>query len=169
MGLTRNLALARRAKKHGANYSLRIIIQARKAGVPLSLAFALIEKESGFRNVFGHDPTNSIPVTWRGKKVTKSRYKHYKKNRGSTGSGGMQGVGPAQLTWWSYQDEADSRGGCWNPKHNISVAMDHLAALLNRHRSQEDAIAAYNGAGAAARAYAKDVLARQRKWHNWLA
>jgi hypothetical protein len=161
----RDLVLARRAKKHGANYSLRIIIEARQAVIPISLGFALIEKESGFRNVFGHDPTTSIPVSWRGTQVTKSKYEHYKANRAS---GGMQGVGPAQLTWWAYQDQADHRGGCWIPKHNISVAFDHLAALLKINRSKHGAIAKYNGTGSAADKYASDVAVRQAKWHSWL-
>src|SRR5436190_7460334 len=101
MSIVRDLALARTAKKHGANYSLRIIQQARKSGIPISLAFALIDQETGgqFNNVFGHD--DSI---YRGAgKVTKKKYLDYKSKRGPTGKGGMQGVGPAQLTWWQYQ------------------------------------------------------------------
>lgn len=160
----RDVALAVRAKKHGANYALRTIIQARKAGVPISLAFALIEQESGFRNVFGHDPTTSIPVKWRGSKVTKNKYKYYKERRAN---GGMQGVGPAQLTWWEYQDLADKRGGAWKPAHNISVALDHLGALI-KSKGTRAGLAAYNGSGRAADAYAESVLKRQRKWHKWL-
>jgi hypothetical protein len=160
----RDLSLARTAKKHGANYSLRIIMEARKAGIPISLAFALIEQESNFRNVFGHDPTDSIPVSWKGENVTKDRYRHYKKYRPSRG---MQGVGPAQLTWWEYQDKADKRGGAYVPKHNISVAFDHLASLI-KNKGLREGIAAYNGSGPAADKYAEQVLIRQKKWHNWL-
>lgn len=161
---TRDLALAAIAKRHGANYALRIIIEARKYRVPISLALALIEQESGFRNVFGHDPTNSIPVKWRGSKVTKDKYKYYKTRR----SMGMQGVGPAQLTWWEYQDLADRRGGCWIPKHNISVAMDHLGSMLVNSYIHH-ALKAYNGTGDAAERYAVIVKSRMDKWHTRLS
>jgi soluble lytic murein transglycosylase-like protein len=160
----RDLALARVAKKHGANYSLRIIMEARKAGIPISLAFALIEQESNFRNVFGHDPTTSVPNNWKGEKVTKDRYLHYKKYRQADG---MQGVGPAQLTWWEYQNKADQRGGAWKPKHNISVAFEHLASLI-KEKGLRAGIAAYNGSGPAAAKYAEQVLERQAKWHKRL-
>jgi hypothetical protein len=165
MGIARDLALARTAKKHKANYSLRIIQQARKSGIPISLGFALIEQESGFKNVFGHDSTSSIPDSWKGSKVTKKKYLDYKKHR-ELGRG-MQGVGPAQLTWWAYQDEADKRGGAWIPKHNISFAFDHLASLINS-KGMHDGIAAYNGSGQDAERYADSVLAKSRKWHNIL-
>jgi hypothetical protein len=165
MGILRDLALARTAKKHGANYSLRIIQEARKAGIPISLAFALIEQESGFKNVFGHDSTRSIPSEWMGTKVDKRKYKYYKEHRRA---GGMQGVGPAQLTWWEYQDRADQRGGAWIPKHNISVAFEHLASLI-KNKGLREGLAAYNGTGPAADRYAEQVLKRQQKWHNWLS
>lgn len=161
MGIARDLALARTAKKHGANYSLRIIQQARKSGIPISLAFALIEQESGFKNVFGHDPT----IYQGAGKVTKKKYLEYKAQRGHTH---MQGVGPAQLTWWQYQDEADKRGGAWVPKHNISFAFDHLASLINS-KGFKQGIAAYNGSGPAAEQYASSVLAKQKKWHEILS
>jgi hypothetical protein len=160
----RDLALARVAKKHGANYSLRIIMEARKAGIPISLAFALIEQESNFRNVFGHDPTTSVPASWMGKEVTKQRYLSYKEHRQAHG---MQGVGPAQLTWWEYQDKADKRGGAWKPKHNISVAFEHLGSLI-KNKGLRAGIAEYNGSGPAAAKYAEQVLERQARWHKRL-
>lgn len=166
MGIVRDIALARTAKKHGANYSLRIIQQARKSEIPISLGFALIEQESNFKNVFGHDPTASIPNSWKGTKVTKKKYLDYKKHR-ELGRG-MQGVGPAQLTWWAYQDEADRRGGAWVPKHNISFAFDHLASLI-KSKGMREGIAAYNGSGPAAQRYADSVLAKQERWHKRFA
>ena len=78
-----DLLYARRAKKAGANYSLRIIMEARRAGIPLSLAFAIIEQESNFQNVFGHDPT----IFSGAGEVTKSKYLAYKRRRGHGLSG----------------------------------------------------------------------------------
>lgn len=160
----RDLALARTAKKHGANYALRIIMQARKSGIPISLAFALIEQESNFKNVFGHDPS----IFSGAGNVTKKKYQEYKRLRDAQRPRRMQGVGPAQLTWWEFQDRADARGGAWIPKHNISLAFDDLAAQIKAH-GLHDGIKAYNGRGPDAERYANQVLAGQKKWHDWLA
>lgn len=159
----RDLVLAARAKRRGARYALRIILEARRTGVPISLAFALIEKESGFRNLFGHDPGIFAGAGT----VTRAKYRAYKRTRGSRGQGGMQGVGPAQLTWWEIQDRADKLGGCWVPRHNIRVGLEVLAGHIARY-GRRGGIARYNGAGPTAERYASDVLDRMGKWHGWL-
>ena len=155
-----DLVYARRAKKHGANYSLRIILEARRAGISISLGFALIEQESGFRNVFGHDPS----IFNGAGEVTKNKYLTYKAVRGHAH---MQGVGPAQLTWWEFQDKADKYGGCWIPKYNIRVAFEHLATLRKTY-GPTMGIARYNGSGPNAWRYCRQVLAKQEKWHKFL-
>lgn len=152
---------AAKAKRYGARYSYRIAIEARRAGIPVSLGFALIEQESNFRNVFGHDPTIFIGAG----NVTKQKYLAYKRQRGHSH---MQGVGPAQLTWWEFQDVADKYGGCWNPTYNIRVAFEHLATLV-RSRGNRDGIKAYNGTGPAADRYASQVLAKMEKWRKRLS
>jgi hypothetical protein len=167
---TRNLALAVKTKRHGASYSLRIILEARRAGLPISLGFALIEQESAFRNIWGSDRTASGScsggICGNNKTVvTKARYLQYKRTRDQLG---MQGVGPAQLTWWEFQDQADRLGGCWVPKNNIRVAFSRLAELIKLH-GVRDGIRRYNGAGPAAVAYAQSVLERQAKWHRRLS
>ena len=70
----------------------RIAIQeAKRAGLPLELACALLEKESGGgKNVYGHDPS-----IFRGAgQVTRENYARYKKARLASGNRQMQGVGP---------------------------------------------------------------------------
>jgi hypothetical protein len=156
--------VANRAKAHGANYSLRIIIEAKRAGLPVSLGFALVERESGFRNVYGHDPvTNRAP---KGAKVTRTNYLHVYLPDRRAGKG-MQGVGPCQLTWYAKQDRADRLGGCWIARYNIRVAFEDLAALIHSHGIRAG-IKAYNGNGPGADRYAVAVLACQRRWHNIL-
>ena len=150
-----------RAKRYGANYALRIYLEAKRAGIPYSLGLALIEQESNFKNVFGHDPVRSPQI--QGGSVTKSRYRRYKHLRRQ--GYGMQGVGPAQLTYYTFQDDADRLGGCWKPKFNIRVAFSHLAALIKAH-GERDGIRRYNGSGPAADRYASSVLERKRKWHR---
>lgn len=162
--MTRDLQLALRAKRAGAKYSLRIVREARRAGIPISLGFALIQQESGFRNVFGHDPTSSIPDSWKGGRVTKGRYAHYRAFRATKG---MQGVGPAQLTWWEYQDRADALGGCWKPAINIRVAFAHLADLIDTY-GLVVGLRRYNGTGRAAIEYSRSVRERMAHWHRVL-
>lgn len=164
----RDIWLATRAKRHGANYSLRIVLEARRAEVPISLAFALFEQESNFRNVFGHDPT-----IFRGAGVvTKDKYLRYKRQRGPTGKGGMQGVGPGQLTYYTFQDRADALGGCWQPKHNIRVALTDLGKMIRQHGTRKG-LGVYNAgesgwARGHGRSYADAVLWKSRRWHDRL-
>jgi len=163
----RDRELAHKAKKAGADYSLRIVLEARRADIPVSLGFAVVEQESGFENVFGHDPTIFIGAG----KVTKAKYLDYKHARGTPGRR-MQGVGPCQLTWWTFQDRADELGGCWIAKHNIRVGFQHLGDLLRQHGSMRDALAVYNAGNTQSpqgRRYAEQVLKRQRRWHNVLS
>lgn len=158
----RDQTLAEVAKRHGANYSLRIIMEARRAGLPVSLAFALIEQESRFQNVFGHDA--GMPFAGAGA-VTKAKYLAYKRQRGPSGKGGMQGVGPAQLTYYAFQDRADKLGGAWVARHNIRVAFEDLAAQIKAH-GKHAGIRAYNGTGPDAEHYANTVQTREARWHD---
>lgn len=156
-----HLVLARKANRYGAKFSLRIVYEAKRAGIPVSLGFALVEQESGFRNVFGHDPTIFVGAGT----VTKTKYLAYKRARGHTR---MQGVGPCQLTWWATQDAADRLGGCWKPTYNIRVGFSTLAANIRAH-GYVKGCERYNGTGPAAVAYSRSLRGRAVKWHKRLA
>jgi hypothetical protein len=137
-----------------------VVEEARRAGLPLPLACALLEKESGRgRNVFGHDPTIFVGAG----EVTRAKYAEYKRRRVGSGNRLMQGVGPCQLTWWEFQDTADREGGCWRPEVNMRVGFRHLAALIAQHGLAEGA-RRYNGSGPAAEAYSRDLLAKAKVW-----
>ena len=84
-------------------YGLRIALEASNYDIWPSVLCAVLEQESGFRNVYGHDPVKRGQLV--GGNVTRLNYARYKALR-KLGFG-MQGVGPGQLTWWEYQDEAD--------------------------------------------------------------
>lgn len=156
-------AYRHKLKKRGVAYPVSTVREARKAGLPLSLAIALLEQESGGGyNVFGHDPVRN-PV--KGGKVTKKRYLLYKKYRQQ--GLGMQGVGPMQLTWYTFQDEADRLGGCWKVSYNMRVGFKHAASLIKQYGEREG-LKRYNGAGPAADRYAISVLQRKAKWHKLL-
>lgn len=115
---------------------------ARYAHLPLAYACALLQNESSRTggvigaNLWGHDQTifrGGLDATHGvryGPVVTQQSYLAYKAQRGPHGTGGQQGVGPAQLTYWSLQDEADTLGGCWDPEANMKVGFKHMAGLL---------------------------------------
>ncbi len=134
--------------------------EARRAGLPLNLACALLDQESGGgRNVFGSDPTIFIGAG----QVTRLKYLAYKARRRASGNRLMQGVGPCQLTWFSTQDEADTAGGCWIPRFNMRVGFRHLAWNIRRYGLYAG-VRAYNGSGPAAEHYARTVLDRAHTW-----
>lgn len=160
-----DLRYARIAKKYGMQNSLRIAWEARRARVPITLAYAVVEKETGNgRNVFGHDPTSSIPNSWKGTAVTKDKYRYYRSRRSRYG---MQGVGPMQLTWYEFQDQADRLGGCWVPKHNIRVGLSRLGQLIRQY-GERNGVRRYNGSGYAAIQYEASVRRLRDKWRRRL-
>lgn len=153
----RDVLVVKRLRQHGIVNPILTLRAARKAGLPLDLACAFLDQESGGgRNVFGHDPTIFAGAG----QVTKEKYLAYKRARGQTR---MQGVGPMQLTWWEYQDRADRMGGCWDPGVNMEVGF-RIAAAHIRMRGLMAGIAAYNGSGSAAQRYAVSVRAKARHW-----
>lgn len=142
------------------------VAEAKRAGLPLKFACAMLEKESaGGHNVFGHDPHTIFAGAG---EVTEAKYRDYKRKRVASGNKLMQGVGPCQLTWWSLQDDADKAGGCWRPEINMRIGFGHLAALV-KQLGESAGARRYNGSGAAAVAYGNDLLAKARKWEAILA
>ena len=137
-----------------------VVLVATAVGLPIHFACALLEKESGGRNVFGHDGTSSIPDAWKGSVVTKAKYQEYLKNRAAHGA---QGVGPCQLTYPGYQDQADAAGGCWRPAANMRIGFGILKDHIQRYGIEAGA-AAYNGAGPAAEAYGRDFVVKADAW-----
>jgi soluble lytic murein transglycosylase-like protein len=139
------------ARRHGMQNSLRALLEARSTGeISPSLAMAILEQESGNgANVFGHDNV-VFPALWKGAAVTED----------------MQGVGPMQLTWWEFQDEADRLGGAWKAKYNIKVGMEILATLIKQYGVRKG-LAVYNGGATNPNyTYADQVLGKRSKWHK---
>ncbi len=157
--------LIERLRAEGVLRPQAVVEEAKRAGLRLPLACALLEKESGGgRNVFGHDPTIFVGAG----EVTRAKYREYKKRRVGSGNTHMQGVGPCQLTWWEFQDTADREGGCWRPEVNMRVGFRHLVALIKQH-GEADGARRYNGSGDAAEAYSRDLLAKSKVWDAKLA
>lgn len=162
----KDMLLVPKLRKLGIQVPVRMIMAARKAGLAVPIAASILMQETGGgRNEWGHDPTIFVGghdthngKQW-GETVTASAYKAYLAQRGTAGHGGMQGVGPCQLTYYAYQDAADKAGGCWKPLPNMIIGFTALANLIRR-AGLHDGIAAYNGTGSAAQQYADAVIAR---------
>lgn len=155
----RDLMLARIANKHGAKFSLRIILEARRAGIPISWAFALVEQETGFRNIFGCDLGRREGVPWCNAPVTKARVQElvrYVRNGGTS-----NGVGPTQLTSLDYIMRAEKLGGAHLTQHNIRVGMEVL-----HEKSGGDMQQAWKFNGAWQ--YQGQIAAKQAVWHRRL-
>lgn len=134
-------------------------------GLELACAAVLLEKESGGgRNVWGHDAVPTGGFYDKGDPVTRDAYLAWKPHRGRLGS---QGVGPCQLTWSGYQDQADALGGCWDPAVNMRVGFRVLADLIGQHGAR-DGFRRYNGSGPAAQRYADDAMRKLAKWRDRL-
>jgi peptidoglycan hydrolase-like protein with peptidoglycan-binding domain len=156
--------VAERLRAGGILAPRMVIEEAKRAGLRLDYACAMLQKESGGgSNVFGHDPTIFIGAGT----VTKAKYLDYKRRRVASGNRHMQGVGPTQLTYYTLQDRADAEGGCWKPRINMRVGFKHLADHIRAH-GEADGARRYNGSGDAAVAYSKDLLARAAKWRQVL-
>lgn len=140
---------------------------AEAAGLPVALAAAVLEQESGGgRNVWGHDPVENRGIYIPGSVVTEAAYRAYKR-LADRGEIGRQGVGPMQLTGRDWQDAADARGGCWLPAANMAAGFAGLVTLTNRY-GLPDGVRRYNGSGPAAEKYRDSVLRRYRVWTDRL-
>jgi hypothetical protein len=156
--------VVRSLEQYGIKRPEVTLAEARRAGITVRLAASLLEQESGGgENVFGHDPVKTGQIV--GGPVTKERYDEYRRMQ-RTGFG-AQGVGPCQLTWPGFQDEADRLGGCWKPPVNMRVAFSNLKTLIDRY-GWDDGIRRYNGSGPAADAYRKQVSGRFDTWTSRL-
>jgi hypothetical protein len=135
------------------------------AGLDLACAAVLLEKESsGGRNVWGHDPVRTGGIYVKGGEVTEAAYRAYRARRAELGA---QGVGPCQLTWRGFQEQADERGGCWKWSVNVAVGFETLAGLIRKH-GERGGFRRYNGSGPAAERYADDAMTRLARWRTRL-
>lgn len=156
----RDLMFGVRAKRHGARHVLKTIEEARRADVPLSWAFALVEQESAFKNIFGGDhgplkhPTR--PPFFRCR-VTAKRVQQLVEwvNAGHASNG----VGLTQLTDLGLILTAERLGGAHKPRNQLRVGLAHL-----RERGRGDLARSawrYNGDPA----YQALIGPKQRRWH----
>lgn len=114
-----------------------IAFACRRERLPYAIGYAVCEQESNFRNVYGHDAGGLFP----GEEVTRANYRKLRKHLQATQGPGANGVGPFQITYYTYILE---NPGLWKQRANtykgIEILADYIGAL-GRHAG----IGAYNG------------------------
>jgi hypothetical protein len=136
---------------------------AASVGLDLASAATLLEIETaGGHNVWGHDGVTTGGAYVKGAEVTRAAYEQYRALR-KAGRIGAQGVGPTQLTWPGYQEQADQMGGCWDWRTNCRVGFTVLLGHLRAH-GLRTGFRKYNGSGPMAERYADKAMQRRSRW-----
>jgi len=140
------------------------VAEASDAGLPPALALALVEQESGFRNIFGCDQGPRETAPWCHQEVTRQRVKalidHVERG------GISNGVGLTQLTSIGFIRQAEAEGGAHRVEAQCRVGFRLLHDLIARH-GQRVGIGAYNGGeGNPNLAYADSVIALRATWRR---
>lgn len=163
----RDNQLAHKLRANGVKNALRIVIECRHrhAGViPVSLGVALQDQESEGRNIFGADAGAPFPHM----PVTEARVRKLVEH---VHAGGVSnGVGPLQLTFIGFIEEANRDGGAWVPAVNIATGLGIIAGHVKQH-GVRGGLAAYNAGSprsAQGQRYAGEVMGRQERFHALL-
>ena len=141
-------------------------------GLWISTACALVEQESGAKNLMGCDWgaewTNEPPYCH--VRVTRARVEALIRNVNV--GGGQNGIGLTQLTSLDYVLKAQSLGGAWKPRYQMRVGFALLLENIELLGFQAGA-AAYNAGRGNWRAvyntYGREVVQKQQKWQRRLA
>lgn len=129
---------ARAHKRLGVprDVALYIAFACRKFTLPYSHGYALVQQESNFRHIFGHDAGG----LFKGLPVTRDRYQVLR-NQLRQGGGGANGVGLTQPTYPPYIIE---HAGLWRKRANVYFGIGLLSELVIK-LGVTDGIGAYNG------------------------
>lgn len=151
---------------YGIGLADELVEAAQAEGIELAAAAAMIEKESGGRNVWGSDGVATGGHYVKGAQVTQADYLAY---RAAVAANQIlrQGCGPAQCTSAGYQISADVLGGCWLPVPNMRAGFRGLQAMINAY-GVYGGFEHYNGSGPAAIAYANDAMSKYAVWQTRL-
>ena len=162
---TRMLTTARlwfKLKRRGVRKPFIVIQEARKARIPVAVALAMLEKETGIpqRNIFGCDYGAGRAFCL--ERVTRNKVKLLLDN------GVANGVGWTQLTYPPYVREANRDGGAHKPRYQCRVGFGVLRELYRQEGTWWGAYRRYNGSGAAANAYADQAVRYEERWRERL-
>jgi hypothetical protein len=159
------LAVVSEHLEHAAD----VLASASKTGLPLPAACALVEKESGGRNVFGRDAGGAL-AGFPGQ-VSRGAWEVFAWLVFHEGEQ-SNGVGPCQITSRDLLLDMQGKGlRPWVPGDNMRYGFARLkgyhddAADRGSRTPWVDAGERYNGA----RSYGEDLAARRRVWIDRLA
>jgi hypothetical protein len=158
------MRVAERAHRRGVprRIAYRIAFACRKHRLRYAVGFAMFEQESNFEIIYGHDAGGLFP----GLRVTRDNYRQFRAAVVRRQGGGANGVGLGQVTYWTYIRD---HPGLWKPRVQVYLAVSILAALV-RSMGLFRGAGAYNGGPTNPNEdYAREVLARARKWRPILA
>jgi hypothetical protein len=153
------------ARRHTLGYARQIALAAGDSGIPFRIACALIEQESGGRNIYGRNDAPGAALSGFPHEVNEGNYQVFcwlVLDRG----GLSNGVGPAQITWRGYHLDAINRGiRLWLPMENLRYAFERILGPHFDNRADWWAAARdYNGSGEKAELYADEVMAKAQIW-----
>lgn len=161
------------AKNKGLTNGEALAAACDKTGLPFYLACTILQKETGGRNVYGHDKGGAFSdPTGANIDVTEANYAEFHRlvfEQGHTSNG----VGPMQVTWEGHFTAMDAAGlKPWVPTDNIlygvGVLQKSLTAYLSKGSNAEQAFwltaKDYNGNAA----YADDAVAKAKTWQAWV-
>lgn len=139
-----------------------LVAAAKRAGVPLYLAAAVIRQESSGKNVYGNDwggiygTDANTPASYE-KWVTDANYKTFLslliREDGTWTGRTSNGVGPAQITYWAFHRDARAEGlNLAKPEDNMFFGLRLFATYLGGDYSESSvklAATRYNAGPAA--------------------
>ena len=136
---------------------------AKTVGLPFEVACALIEKESGGRNVYGHDAGGAL--SGYPEEVSEENYRVFRwmvLTRGMTSNG----VGPCQITSPGFFRQMEEQGlRPWVKYDNMLFGFRLLLSYYKSYKSWRAAGRLYNGADA----YGVDLVNRINTWKKRFA
>jgi hypothetical protein len=144
--------------------------EAERAGLALDLACALVEQESGGRNIFGCDHRIEYPEEppFCRVRVTAERVGQLLLHIDEYGYGASNGIGLTQLTYPPLIRMAEEMGGAHRPRFQCRVGFTELRNLIERYGTRTG-LGIYNGGPAHPNfAYAWDVLEKRNEWRRRL-
>ncbi len=162
MAETSDNRLIEMVRAAGFSFGPVIMAEARREGVELATALALVQQESGFRNIFGCDLGHRKTVPWCHQHVTRDRVQALIAHVHAGGK--SNGVGLTQLTDIGLIRQAEGEGGAHTVDAQCRIGFRHLHGLIERH-GEFTGIGGYNGGeGHPNPDYADDVMALRGEW-----
>jgi peptidoglycan hydrolase-like protein with peptidoglycan-binding domain len=162
-------------REHAIQNPEALVAAAAVLGVPLWIAAAVAQKESGGRNIYGNDvggvfSTPSAPDL----AVTQTNYETFYRRVVELGEK-SNGVGPMQITYRAYHPDARNRGfKLWRPFDNFRYGLE----IIKRHLAGDYSTLSIQRAGTlynkgnlttGINAYGYDLATKATSWRTRLA